>query len=144
MNENKFFPGLRKSIANFVKDENGTMLRAKAAVVGPIATGAIILMSNETTVDATETPARHQSHASHVSHVSHSSHHSHYNSGDPITYDETDPGGSGDAGSTTNHDTKPEYDYAHPSHSSHSSGSSSGFSHNAGTLIKEMRHDDNN
>ena len=110
MNSNTVFPKLKKKLSNFVKDEEGTVLRSKAAVVGPLAVGAIVLMSKEMTIEAQA--SKFHSHLSHRSHSSgttssvgdHSSHVSH------------------SSGSTTT-----AHSNSMPSHSSHSSGNTSGY-----------------
>ena len=122
MSKERVFPKLKKSISSFIKDEEGTILRNKAAVVGPLVVGAIVLMSKDLDVEAS-TP-RFVSHVSHTSHASHSSNYS--NDG----YD-------------WNTETTQSDSY-YPAHSSHSSGTVSGFSHTVGTLTAENRGADNN
>lgn len=80
MSEQSKFPKLKKKIASFISDEEGTILRSKAAVVGPVALGTLLLMSKEMTLNV-EGATRFNSHASHRSHSSgtHGSHGSHSN-----------------------------------------------------------------
>ena len=125
MSNDTLFPKLKKKLSSFVDDEEGTVLRSKAAIVGPLAVGAVVLMSKEMTIEAQA--SKFHSHLSHRSHSSgstgsgHSSHVSHSN------------------GSTTT-----AHSNSTPSHSSHSSGSTSGFSHTAGTFAAEGRSAENN
>lgn len=75
MSEQSKFPKLKKKIASFISDEEGTILRSKAAVVGPVALGTLLLMSKEMTLNV-EGATKFNSHASHRSHSSgtHGSH----------------------------------------------------------------------
>lgn len=80
-NEPKF-PKIKKKLENFLKDEEGTILRSKAAIVGPVAVGTVLLMSKEMTMTAEANFVSHASHRSHSSgvtgnHVNHVSHVNH-------------------------------------------------------------------
>lgn len=73
------FPKLKKKISSFINDEDGTVLRSKAAVAGPVALGTVLLMSKEMAISAEASKfVSHLSHSSHSS--SHASHSSHSNS----------------------------------------------------------------
>lgn len=118
MNKDFVFPKIKKKLGDFFSDEEGAMLRSKAAVLGPVAVGTVLLMNKELTLTAAAT--KHQSHLSHRSHASGvDSHVSH---------------ASGEASNAT----------SIPTHSSHSSGLSSGFSHTADTFEAEARNAGNN
>lgn len=122
MNKKIKFPKIKKTIDSFIHDEEGSMLRSKAAAVGPLAVGALVVMNKEMTM--TVEASKFHSHASHRSHASgHSSHLSHSNNAGTVETVQTP---------------------SVPSHSSHSSGSTSGFSHTAGTFSAEIRNWDNN
>lgn len=127
------FPKLKKKLSNFLNDEEGTILRSKAAVVGPMAVGTVLLMSKELTMSAEA--SRYTSHLSHRSHASHSSNASHSNQA---------TGSTGDNSGHNNHANHASHSNTLPAHSSHSSGTTSGFSHTAGTFDAEGRNADNN
>lgn len=126
MNNEFKFPKIKKKLEDFLKDEEGTILRSKAAIVGPVAAGTVLLMSKE--MSMTAEAAKFTSHASHRSHSSGTTgnHVSHSNSS---------------TGSETNHAS---HSNTLPSHSSHSSGTTSGFSHTASTFEAEIRNAENN
>ncbi len=119
-NDKSLFPIIKKNLSNFISDEEGTTLRSKAAIIGPLAVGAIVLMSKEMMIESQA--ARFVSHSSHFSRPSytHSSHVSNSNIG-VSTHSE-----------------------GLPAHSSHASGLMSGFSHTAGTFLAEVRNAENN
>ena len=126
MSNKSKFPKIKKRLENFLKDEEGTILRSKAAIVGPVAAGTVLLMSKEMAITAEA--AKFQSHASHRSHSSGTTgnHASHSNS------------------STGNETNNSSHSNTLPAHSSHSSGTTSGFSHTASTFEAEARSAENN
>lgn len=127
-NESKF-PKIKKKLVNFLKDEEGTILRSKAAIVGPVAAGTVLLMSKEITITAEA--LKFSSHASHRSHSSHSS----WATGSHVSHSN---------GSTVGDTNHASHSNTLPSHSSHSSGTTSGFSHTASTFEAEARNAENN
>lgn len=69
--ENKeLFPTIKRSIENYIDDQEGNISRKKMLSIGAM----MILMTTFFTIDAF---AAHRSHSSHSSHRSHSSHSSH-------------------------------------------------------------------
>ena len=114
MNKSNKFPKLKKQLANFISDEEGSILRPKATVAGPLAVGAVLVMSKElaTTAEA----SRYVSHASHRSHASGNSQQNH------TSHSNTSHNNVADTSGAPSHSN-----VSHPSHSSHSSGVSSGF-----------------
>lgn len=117
MSKDNIFPKIKKKLSNFINDEEGTILRSKAAIVGPVAIGTVLLMNKEMTINA-EASKFH----SHMSHSSHS---------------------SGTTGTHSNN-LHTSHNNTMPAHSSHSSGSTSGFSHTAATFSAEARAAENN
>ena len=89
----KSFPKIKKSISDFLCDDEGTTLRTKAAIFGPTAIAAAVLMSKELVTASAAGYVSHRSHASHSSasrtgpedknifHATHSSHSSRSSSG---------------------------------------------------------------
>lgn len=105
MNEkDKIFPKIKKSINDFINDEDGSTTRSKLISVGSM----VLLMTIFAGIDAYAAHSSHKSHSSHSStsyyrgHVSHTSHTSHTSS----THS--------NHGSHSNHSN-------HASHSSHTS-----------------------
>lgn len=114
MNEkdNKF-PKIKKSINDFINDEDGSTTRSKLISVGSM----VLLMTIFAGIDAYAAHSSHKSHSSHSStsynrgHVSHTSHTSHTSSS------HSNHSSHSDHGSHSNHSN-------HASHTSHSNTSS--------------------
>lgn len=115
------FPKFKKKLQDFIKDEEGSIIRSKAAIIGPAAVGTVLIMSRE--MNMTAEASSFLSHVSHRSHSSHRSHVSHMNAA---------------------HVSHSNGTAVIPNHSSHSSGLASGFSHTASTFEAEGRNADNN
>ena len=114
MNEkDKKFPKIKKSINDFINDEDGSATRSKLISVGSM----VLLMTIFAGIDAYAAHSSHKSHSSHSStsyirgHVSHTSHTSHTSSS------HSNHSSHSDHGSHSNHSN-------HASHTSHSNTSS--------------------
>ena len=115
MKEDSFFPSIKKSIENYMFEEEGNITRNKVVAIGTLVLVLSMLMGDELF-------AKHRSHSSHSSHSSHrSSHGSHGSShGSHVS-------GSG------SHDNHSSHVSTHGSHSSgHGSHSSGHGSHSSG------------
>jgi hypothetical protein len=76
---NKKYPGIKKSIQDFIDDEDGSITRSKLVTVGSM----VLLMAIFASIEAQAAHSSHKSHSSHSSHSStsysrtHGSHESH-------------------------------------------------------------------
>ena len=111
--QNNRFPKIKKSIKDFVRDEDGGITRSKLIAVGSM----VLLMTMVSAIQAYAAHRSHSSHSSHSStsynrgHVSHISHTSHSS-------------GSGSHGSHSSHSSSSHSNHSnHSSHSSHTSHS---------------------
>ena len=85
----KVYPAIQKSISDFLQDDEGTTLRTKAAIIGPTAIAAVVLMSKDLVTASASKFVSHRSHVSHssssqgntVNHATHGSHSSRISSG---------------------------------------------------------------
>ena len=112
--ENELFPSVKRSIQDFINDEEATIPRGKLLAIGSL----MLVLSVILGVDAAAKHTSHRSHSSHSSssyhrsHVSHTSHRS----------------GHGSHSSHSNHGS---HSNTHGSHSSHSNTHSSHSSHSS-------------
>lgn len=115
MKDDSIFPHIKKSIENFVNEEEGNIPRNKILTIGSMMLVLSILL-------ASDAFAAHSSHRSHSSHSSHSSHRSHSNSGHYSHYSHSSH--SSHVSSST-----------HSNHSSHSNTSHSNSSYSSGSSV---------
>lgn len=112
--ENELFPSVKRSIHDFINDEEAAIPRGKLLAVGSL----MLVLSVILGVDAA---AKHTSHRSHSSHSSSSYHRSH-------TSHSSHRSGHGSHSSHSNHGS---HSNTHGSHSSHSNTHSSHSSHSS-------------
>ena len=134
--KNKKFPGIKKSIQDFIDDEDGSITRSKLVTVGSM----VLLMTIFAGIEARAAHGSHKSHSSHSStsyvrnhgsHESHESHSSHTSSADHSSHSSTTH--SNHSSSThSNHGSS-----VHGNHSSHNDHASHVSSVNNVTLPKE-------
>ena len=112
--QNNRFPKIKKSINDFVSDEDGSITRSKLIAVGSM----VLLMTMVSAIQAYAAHRSHSSHSSHSStsyyrgHVSHVSHTSHSS-------------GSGSHGSHSSHSSSTHSNHgSHSNHSNHASHAS--------------------
>lgn len=133
--KNKKFPGIKKSIQDFIDDEDGSITRSKLVTVGSM----VLLMTIFAGIEARAAHGSHKSHSSHSStsyvrnhgsHESHESHSSHTSSADHSSHSSTTH--SNHSSSThSNHGSS-----VHGNHSSHNDHASHVSSVNNVTLPK--------
>ena len=122
--KNKKFPGIKKSIQDFIDDEDGSITRSKLVTVGSM----VLLMTIFAGIEVRAAHGSHKSHSSHSStsytrthgsHESHESHSSHTSSADHSSHSSSthsNHSSHSDHGSHSNHSN-------HASHTSHANTS---------------------
>ena len=115
-NNNEYFPSIKRSIEDFVQDEDGSITRSKLLMIGSM----IVLLGAVFTITADAGHSSHRSHSSHSSHSSTSYHRSHVSH------------------------TSAQYHSNHSSHSSHTSNlhsnHTSGYSYDTSSTVSEAPH----
>jgi hypothetical protein len=78
-NETWLVPNVRRSIADFLYDEEATIPRSRLLIVGSVMVVLAVLMNIQDAFAVHRSHSSHSSHKSHSSHESHSSHSNHSN-----------------------------------------------------------------
>lgn len=110
--DDSIFPHIKKSIENFVKEEDGNIPRNKILTIGSMMLVLSLLLAGDAF-------AGHSSHSSHKSHSSHSSHKSHSNSGH---YSHSSHASHSSHVSSSSHSSHSSSTHSNTSHSNTSSG----------------------
>lgn len=103
--DNELFPNIKKSISDFIADEEASIPRGKLLAIGSV----VVLLSVILSVEASAKHSSHKSHSSHSSTSYHRSHSSH----------------SSSQGTHSSHSSHSSNSTVHSNHSSHSSTAAS-------------------